>query len=289
MRAFCLVLLGALPALGQEPPAKSAGELSDAQEEAIEAEIRKELTLAPIGDPRYLDQLWELARQLTMRRAYCRAAKHLEAVEATAGNIADNRAFAAQAFFQCARTRLGQGFVAEADDALQRSMNIAGARPEHRDLLFKLAVVRAKEAVDKGDLDGAESNLEEARRLGVDEGPGAGGRMADWAIPLINEAANKLAGWSHDLLEADNRELAARAAAVTLRFDPNNRTALAVQRDILFRAKLLPLAGSVLAAVVVAAVIFRLVRRRQLGHADDLEDEPDKTNVERDADAPEDL
>ena len=277
------------PASQADPkPGEEAG-LSTGEEEAIEAELRQSLpTLAPLGNPERLKQLWELARKLTMRRAYCRATQQLEAIEAMTGAITENRSSAAQAFYMCARTRLAQGFVAEAAAALQRSMNIVGERPEHRDLLFKLAVVRAKESMNQGDIVALERNLDEARQFGAELGPGGGNRLASWARPILYETAGEVAGWSRDLLEVGDRKLAERAASLALEYDATNRIASGVQREIIMRTGVLPAVLAAVGMLLLAAMVWRVVRSQQVKRAAAMEDDELEEPADSRQDDPED-
>ncbi|MFC1610895.1 hypothetical protein ACFL6C_08045 [Myxococcota bacterium] len=276
---FLTSALLVLPLEAQEPPATPSAPVlpGEEKEEEVgltsEEEDAVEQELTHIEDPQHIERLFELARKLSQKRAFCRATKHLEAIEKMAGAITDNRAFAAQSFYLCARTRLSQGLVAESAMMLQRAINIVPERPEYRDLLFKLAVVRAKDAIDRADIDAVEDNLEEARKLGIALGPGGGGdRLADWAIPIMNETANEVAVWSQGLLDAKNRPLADRASNLALRFHPHNKIANSVRRDMFMFGAALPVFLAALGLLIVAAVIWNLVRRyRVKSLANDLE------------------
>lgn len=211
-----------------------------------------------------LEERWELAGALTQRRAYCWATSILQRIEAQAGAIAHNRASAAQAFYMCAKTRLGQGDTAQAHALLARSIKLVGQRLEHQDLLFKLALVRAKEAMHNEDLAAVRENLEEAKRHGADTGPGASGRLAPWAVPIFHDAVRELAGWSHELLARDKRQLAQQASSLALAYNPQDKIAQQVQRDLVLGGELVTALGWALGALLLALLGWRLARAHKL-------------------------
>ncbi len=246
----------------------AGAELTTDDEAAIEAKVRGGLPdLAPIDDPRRIAQLWDLAWKLTRKHAYCRATSHLEAIEEIQGAITDNQAAAAQAFYMCARVRLFQGFVSAAATKLQRSIAIVGERPEHHDLLFKLAIVRAKKAIDRADPDAIERSLDEATKLGVEMGPGGGDRLADWAVPIIHETATEVAIWSQDLMQAGNRPLADRVSKLALKFRAKDRIANSVRREIVLYTFVLPVVGTVIGVFALAAVFWSIRSRMKIRQA----------------------
>lgn len=265
---------GASAAAGAEGQTKKKA-LTKSQEAAVEAELLKKLpSLAPIGDPHRVEQLWTLARQLTDRHAYCHAAERLRQIEKiTGGTIVQNRGFAGQAFFMCARTRLSQGFVAEAADNLQRSIDIVGQRPEHRDMLFKLAIVRAKDGINRADIDTVRRSMAQAEKLGRDTGPGASNRVSEWALPILHATANEIAGWSRDLLAAGNRKMADQASKLALQYFPDDQIADGVRRDLILGGVVLPTVVIVAAVLLTIGLLWRLrrwLKLRRVAAQDDV-------------------
>lgn len=243
-----------------------ADAVSDEEGEAIEKAVMAEIPdLAPADDPKRIEQLWTLAKRLTTKRAYCRAVKYLDEIEALAGEaIADNRSAAAQSFFMCARTRLGQDDVAGAREALARARALAPNRPEYRDLDFKLALVRAKAAMETEDIAAMREGLAEARQLGVDMGPGRGDRLADWAIPVMHDAIGEIAAWSYELLQQDKNELADEASKLCIEFNPRDKIARQVQRELALTGALVPAIAAAIAGVLLLGFGWRLWRYLKL-------------------------
>ncbi|OGQ92131.1 MAG: hypothetical protein A2289_05050 [Deltaproteobacteria bacterium RIFOXYA12_FULL_58_15] len=242
--------------------------LSNQQEAAIAQEAISELDLQAIvtDDPANVDRLWALIKRLAQKRAYCRATEHLETIKELSGLVTDNRAFAAQAIFMCAQSRFRQGEMQESAAMLQRAIAIVPDRPEYRDLQFKLALVRSKEAIKQEDLATVEQGLTEAMDLGKALGPGGGDRLAEWAIPLIHEAANDVAGWSQRLLDAKDLEKADAVSQVALRFHPHNRIANGVGRDLLMM-RILPIVLAGIGLFVAAAIAWAWVRKQRVKKA----------------------
>ena len=256
--------LGASAAAQEDPPPEEAAGLSEAESEAAEAEVMRQLPqLAPEGSASRTGQLRALADQLTARRAYCRAAAYLDELRAL-GEVDQSRSAAAQVYYQCARTRLHQGDPDEAAARLAVSIEIVGERPEHRELQFKLALVRAKRAMDSADLEAVREGLRHARALGVDMGPGANDRLADWALPVLHDAATQVARWSLELLEQDRRDLADQASRLALEFHPRETIALQVQRQLAVGGGLPLILGGGLGVLLVGGFLWRLWRWRQL-------------------------
>ena len=253
-----VVLTGVARAQQDDEPSEAL----PSQEERIEAEVMAKIpSLAPIGDPARIEQLWQLARKLSDRRAYCRAAKHLTDIESLSGGpFTENHNLVAQTYYSCAKTRLTQGFTAEAADKLQRSIALVGERPRHRDLLFKLAIIRTKESVNRGDIAAVGRNMAEARRLGVDAGPGAGDRLADWALPIMHETSTIIATWGKELVDAGNFSLAKEAAEIAVLYHANDRIAESVLRAVFMQQTMLPIGAAATLAVVLLVIVWRVRR-----------------------------
>ncbi|MCK5691094.1 hypothetical protein KAI87_17555, partial [Myxococcota bacterium] len=260
----------------------SAG-LSEAQEEAIEKELLEALpSLAPLGDPKYVRQLWKISRGLVQRRAYCLATKKIAKIDELVGPISDEKAFAGQAYFMCAKMRLSQGFVAEAASKLQNAIAIFGERPEYQDLLFKLALIRAKNAVDRADTGAISEGLEEAQRLSLQMVPGRDGGPPRWTRPLMKEAVSKVSGWSRDLLDAKNSEMAGKVATMVLEVAPEERIADRVKRDIAFQQDIIPAITSVVGGLFFMIFLWSSYRRFKIyraGKAVMLDDDDDDNHA----------
>lgn len=251
----------ALSAQVEEVTPAGDAALNDGDAQNVEQELVAEIPLAPIGDPKRIEQLWHLAGRLTKRRAYCRAAKYLTDIEILKGaTLGENKSAAAQTFYMCARTRLTQGDVAAAAQHLARSTEIVGERPEHRDLRFKLALVRAKAAMKTDDIAAIREGLEEARKLGIDMGPGSGERLATWAVPVINDAVSQISAWSHELLRQEKRELADQASKLAIEYNPRDKIAHQVQRDLILGSGLITYAGIVLGGILLIGMLWRFLR-----------------------------
>ncbi len=275
-------LLVGFHALAQSPSLSGDPGISNDRVDAIEKELMAEMPeLAPIGDPKRVEQLWTFARRLLAKRAYCRAVKYLQDIETMTGEaISDNQSASAQAFFMCARTRFGQGDVEESEKMLARAEGLVRDRPEYRDLKFKLALIHAKQQMETEDIEAMRHYLTEAQRLGVDMGPGRADKLAGWAIPVLQNAISEISAWSHELLKDETKHgLADEASKLCIEFNPRDKIARQVQRELGLTKAVAPV-GIGIGALILAIIGWQLFRRfkmrrtanDEIGLYDDVDD-----------------